>query len=189
MSVKCAIAICCFRKVLSCLVLSVSGKLSYSYRSRLRKRKEGEEIVRMSSEKSMQRRLQDAFIAFDRDGDGSLNEREAISVIRAAGRYLGQKEEDKFFGDVRPQNGMVTSLKLMKPAIELCENKKSDQALVEQFARFDREKNGTIKKKELEEILRTLGEGTAAEQAGLVNLCAKGDKVEYKALVQKLWNY
>lgn len=64
---------------------------------------------------SLENRIRDAIVAFDRDGDGLVNEGEAISCVRACGVYLTSEQETAFVKQLGSNGGLVQPEVSLRP--------------------------------------------------------------------------
>eukprot|EP01056_Protomagalhaensia_sp_Gyna25_P003598 Protomagalhaensia_sp_Gyna_25__3597@NODE_3232_length_668_cov_36_826709_g2708_i0_p1_GENE_NODE_3232_length_668_cov_36_826709_g2708_i0NODE_3232_length_668_cov_36_826709_g2708_i0_p1_ORF_typecomplete_len142_score29_56EFhand_7/PF13499_6/0_0055EFhand_7/PF13499_6/3_4e06EFhand_6/PF13405_6/0_071EFhand_6/PF13405_6/2_9e05EFhand_6/PF13405_6/1_2e03EFhand_1/PF00036_32/0_015EFhand_1/PF00036_32/0_0053EFhand_1/PF00036_32/7_5e03EFhand_8/PF13833_6/0_0085EFhand_8/PF13833_6/1_2e03EFhand_8/PF13833_6/0_3EFhand_8/PF13833 len=135
----------------------------------------------------LDKKITDAIMAFDRDGDGMLNENEALMIVKACGMPLSVEDEEAITKKFNANGGLIKPEVVKKVVTDCVGGKDVKAQLMSQFKRFDRSNDGTIKVRELQEILRTIGEClTEPEQQGLCKLCAKGPVIHYKELIDTL---
>lgn len=101
----------------------------------------------------------EAFMLFDRDGDGCITTAELGTVMRALGRSPTNAEIKQLMKEVDPDGrGMIDQkefLQVMSKDIKTMDNEKE---LKTAWAVFDTDKKGVLSAKELQHILGNIGE-------------------------------
>ncbi|XP_067404832.1 myosin light chain 1/3, skeletal muscle isoform isoform X2 [Emydura macquarii macquarii] len=137
--------------------------------------------------------FKDAFLLFDRTGEGKIVLSQVGDIIRALGQNPTNAEIKKILGN--PSNEEMNAKKItfeeFLPMMQAASNNKeqgSFEDFVEGLRVFDKEGNGTVMGAELRHVLATLGEKMKEEE---VEELLKGQEdssgcINYEAFVRHI---
>ncbi|XP_077175451.1 myosin light chain 1/3, skeletal muscle isoform isoform X1 [Paroedura picta] len=149
--------------------------------------------IKIEFSKDQQDDFKEAFLLFDRTGEGKITLSQVGDVIRALGQNPTNAEVKKILGN--PSNEEMNAKKIgfdeFLPMLQAAANNK-DQGGFEDFVEglrvFDKEGNGTVMGAELRHVLATLGEKMREED---VEELMKGQEdsngcINYEAFVRHI---
>merc|ERR1712241_1353963 len=107
--------------------------------------------------------FKEAFVLFDKDGDGTITTKELATVMRSLGQHPTESELQDMINEVDEDgNGTIEFNEfLVMMAKKVKENESSDD-IKEAFKVFDRD--GYISAEELGQVMSTLGESLTQEE-------------------------
>jgi len=143
-----------------------------------------------SSEKLSPEQLnefREAFSVFDKDGDGTISEKELGTVMRALGLNPTEEELTQMVKEVdQDGNGEVDFDEFCAMMIRRMEDEDGDEEILEAFQVIDRDGDGFITEADLKDLLATLGEKVTEEEIAdmIKEVDMDGDgKVSYEEFV------
>eukprot|EP00918_Siedleckia_nematoides_P012632 GHVU01027666.1.p1 GENE.GHVU01027666.1~~GHVU01027666.1.p1 ORF type:complete len:151 (-),score=42.06 GHVU01027666.1:313-765(-) len=134
----------------------------------------------------------EAFSLFDRDGDGKVDQKELMMIIKSMGYTPAQSDLDVIYDKCVELKYEIS----FQNFIDMVDSKLKDldaaAELVSSFKTFDRENNGSISTMELKCVLETLGEElTETEVEELLKEADPNNTgaIPYQEFVQQLLTY
>lgn len=109
--------------------------------------------------------FKEAFLIFDKDGDGSISMRELGTVMRSLGQTPTEQDLKKFIDDIDEDgSGTIDFKEFLNLMAKSIQNKDSESVFIDAFKVFDMNGNGTISATELKYVLANTGEKLTEEE-------------------------
>ena len=131
--------------------------------------------------------FREAFNIFDKDGDGRINEIEFGVILRSFGQTPTESEIREIFSKSNIEAGQTIDFnKFLKMMSEYILEADSEEDLVRAIKVFDTDKDGKITRKQLDHIIKSLGNIVIPPEIDELILQADQEKnglIDYKMLV------
>merc|ERR1712087_157092 len=109
--------------------------------------------------------FREAFSVFDKDGDGTISEKELGTVMRALGLNPTEEELTQMVQEVDTDgNGEVDFDESCSMMIRRMEDEDGDEEILEAFQVIDRDGDGFISEADLKDLMTNLGEKVTEEE-------------------------
>jgi len=109
--------------------------------------------------------FREAFSVFDKDGDGTISEKELGTVMRALGLNPTEEELTQMVQEVDTDgNGEVDFDEFCSMMIRRMEDEDGDEEILEAFQVIDRDGDGFISEADLKDLMTNLGEKVTEEE-------------------------
>jgi len=109
--------------------------------------------------------FKEAFSVFDKDGDGTISEKELGTVMRALGLNPTEEELTQMVREVDIDgNGEVDFDEFCEMMVKRMEDTDGDEEILEAFQVIDRDGDGFITESDLRDLLANLGEKVTDEE-------------------------
>ena len=135
-----------------------------------------------------EKELKEYFEMFDRDKDGSINEKELGNILRSLGHDPTDQDLSEMINEVdNNSDSKIEFDEFCKIMNNKLKQNDAEQELIEAFKIFDREGKGLISENEFKHIMLSLGEKISEEE--LEEMMKKADPekkgyVNYKQFVK-----
>jgi len=137
--------------------------------------------------------FKEAFNEFDKDGSGTISNKELLHVLRSIGQ---NPTEDEILELVMESDANGDGTIDLGEFIELMKRKSSEtdqmESLKEAFKIFDKDKSGYIDRKELRSVTTTLGQSLTTDEfdAFWKEADSNGDgKLDYEEFIKMMRQY
>lgn len=131
--------------------------------------------------------FREAFNIFDKDGDGRINEIEFGVILRSFGQTPTESKIREIFSKSNIEAGQTIDFnKFLKLMSEYILEADSEEDLVRAIKVFDTDKDGKITRKQLDHIIKSLGNIVIPPEIDELILQADQEKnglIDYKMLV------
>lgn len=104
-----------------------------------------------------QKEYNEAFLIFDTDKDGKLNEEEVAYAFMALGIVYNEEEINKIM-EQYGQNGLINFNSFSDYLSKRSKDSELEDDLIECFKEMDKDQDGKVNKKDLKYLLYSLGE-------------------------------
>jgi len=109
--------------------------------------------------------FKEAFLLFDKDGDGTITTNELATVMRSLGQNPTESELQDMVNEVDTnQNGTIDFPEFLQMMAKKLKESDSDDEIREAFRVFDKDGDGTISANELRQVMVNLGENLTEEE-------------------------
>ncbi|XP_072994298.1 calmodulin-1 [Typha latifolia] len=109
--------------------------------------------------------FQQAFLLFDKDGDGCITVEELGTVIRSLGQNPSEEELHDMMREVDADgNGTIEFAEFLNLMAKKVKETDAEEELKEAFKVFDKDQNGFISASELRNVMMNLGEKLTDEE-------------------------
>ncbi|XP_072976911.1 calmodulin-1 [Typha angustifolia] len=109
--------------------------------------------------------FQQAFLLFDKDGDGCITVEELGTVIRSLGQNPSEEELQDMMREVDADgNGTIEFAEFLNLMAKKVKEADAEEELKEAFKVFDKDQNGFISASELRNVMINLGEKLTDEE-------------------------
>ncbi|CUA70020.1 Putative calmodulin-like protein 6 [Oryza sativa Japonica Group] [Rhizoctonia solani] len=112
--------------------------------------------------------LRDAFLIFDKNGDGQITTTELSSLLHALSTPIQDIEAILAQADANEDGALDLGEFLLLMGERLNSGQKTDRELKDIFERFDRDGSGTIEKAELGKVVASLGDKLTDQELGMI---------------------
>ena len=139
-----------------------------------------------------EKELKEYFDMFDRDKDGSINEKELGNILRSLGHDPTDQDLSEMINEVdNNSDSKIEFEEFCKIMNNKLKQNDAEQELIEAFKIFDREGKGLISENEFKHIMLSLGEKISEEE--LEEMMKKADPekkgyVNYKQFAKVIFS-
>lgn len=134
--------------------------------------------------------FKEAFLIFDKDGDGSISTKELGTVMRSLGQSPTEEELKTIIEEVDEDGtGTIDFKEFLGLIAKKIQEKDSEEDLIDAFKVFDMDGNGFISAHELKYVLANSGEKLSEEEIDEIirETDANGDGfIDYKDFIRIL---
>eukprot|EP01117_Protostelium_nocturnum_P010931 TRINITY_DN3951_c0_g2_i1.p1 TRINITY_DN3951_c0_g2~~TRINITY_DN3951_c0_g2_i1.p1 ORF type:complete len:147 (-),score=62.98 TRINITY_DN3951_c0_g2_i1:763-1203(-) len=110
--------------------------------------------------------FREAFLLFDRDGDGKITNKELGTVMRSLGQNPSERDVEDLIQQVDADgNGHIDFTEFLAMMARKMQDFDSEEEMREAFSIFDKSGSGFIGASELKQVLGCLGENLTDQEA------------------------